>query len=1387
MKKIFFFLIMFCGSIPLFAQNFEATLDNDPTTIVLEGENANVKKYLLYAYCDTVQFLDTNHMSKLIDQLESINCKIFRVYLNDWMDHSLINFYINKGIETKFLGTTSVPGAIVVRISDEQNIEDAYNSIIDGTYIIGVDYYPILRSNSISTEPSNPADPNDLYFTQQWNLKQSSDKDIDADKAWWITKGDNTKVAIFIIDTGIRLTGDFGSIDHQDFDQTYIKKGHNYTHDPVDQNVRDVSTTSHGTLIAGIIGATQNNNWGISGIAPKCEIFIDKADGDAFYFVAALENAINYKNTSLKSVVVSISTEWDANMTRFKEQIDRAESIGVMVVCAAGNHNTTVKYPAKYAHDRYCVISVGATDNTDTRTNYSNYANLQGELILMAPSGKLYDNIPSNPPVTEYIKSTLNTGYSNYSLTTGTSMSAPMVAASIALMYSAYSPQNPHQIYDHLKAGCDNKPSGGYTANYGYGRLNAFNSIVESFPINSGTSGNPYVFPCGTIPNSFRVQGYAKSNPVCTTTVSGKTVVIDKNATWNIDPLSKIWVRNNGRLIQRANSSITGRYEITVDAGSYFCLESGANLLVGGQGNQGPNDRGCIMMDGGGIILEDNTNLNIDLGGFMIMRNQGTLVLGDNSNITFDNGGFLSAQGGSKIVLGENSSLTFNGNSYFKTVNPELGHVEIYSSNGSKLCEGLKFINSYNPNTSISNCIFTNCKKPITIINDNSSAFIPKVIQGNTFNLPEGGANCIYAEKAFSIKIDGNTFNMPTSNLSSNFGVYIKNSPISELEEAPLAGGEIDAQDPSTRYQATIINNNFKGGTVAMGLWNYSSMLRCYVYNNTFTNVGQVSYGMLSRQITGDIKNNTFASTNYNTPMYYHQSTVNLFANDLKSNNIDLFLNTGSSVRMAPIPMNGNFLWFGGQNKISSVSADNINLNSYCDLFLDYGANCFSKPNNNQKYNVFGYTNNSELSYLCRGNSWSPGSTPNIKLWNNAGFPITGISYAPTTVCNENIESDAFEVSEEPFDVIDTLYTSVDNSGNSYAADEMLLAEGVNFYYDQFYTDAINSSKNYIDAYPEKKECTDCLTQLYECYIGLDTSVIDNQYRDGLYSNLKIYLTDKINSGLYSVDFNDLAYSFTLICDSYIGNYTDAMDGYLFIAAYHPDPETRLLAGWDAVEIAALMGEGEGSIDNKNTGWENIENGIFENAKQDPIKTKMKATYEKVLRSNYMKELNLRGEKTSEASMNSKTITQVESDIFTDKQKQIVERTKNILGSYKSLSKEERIKQQTNDMLHLLGNGLSKEADKPGLETVSSFSLSQNYPNPFNPTTNIKFALPKAGFVSLKVFDVTGRMIKELVSEFKETGNYSVVFDGAGISSGVYFYKLETSNFIDTKRMVLVK
>ena len=83
--------------------------------------------------------------------------------------------------------------------------------------------------------------------------------------------------------------------------------------------------------------------------------------------------------------------------------------------------------------------------------------------------------------------------------------------------------------------------------------------------------------------------------------------------------------------------------------------------------------------------------------------------------------------------------------------------------------------------------------------------------------------------------------------------------------------------------------------------------------------------------------------------------------------------------------------------------------------------------------------------------------------------------------------------------------------------------------------------------------------------------------------------------------------------------------------------------------------------------------------------------------------------------------------------------------------------------------------------------LSQNFPNPFNPTTEIKFSFGKPANVEINVYDSQGRFIKTLLDEYKTGGTHTVVFDGTNLVSGIYYYRIQTENFIVTKKMLLIK
>ena len=85
------------------------------------------------------------------------------------------------------------------------------------------------------------------------------------------------------------------------------------------------------------------------------------------------------------------------------------------------------------------------------------------------------------------------------------------------------------------------------------------------------------------------------------------------------------------------------------------------------------------------------------------------------------------------------------------------------------------------------------------------------------------------------------------------------------------------------------------------------------------------------------------------------------------------------------------------------------------------------------------------------------------------------------------------------------------------------------------------------------------------------------------------------------------------------------------------------------------------------------------------------------------------------------------------------------------------------------------------------FNLLQNYPNPFNPTTIINYSVPKTSFVTIKLYDVLGKVIKTLVNEEKPVGNYNFELNAYTLTSGIYFYRMQAGNFVETKKLILLK
>ena len=86
-----------------------------------------------------------------------------------------------------------------------------------------------------------------------------------------------------------------------------------------------------------------------------------------------------------------------------------------------------------------------------------------------------------------------------------------------------------------------------------------------------------------------------------------------------------------------------------------------------------------------------------------------------------------------------------------------------------------------------------------------------------------------------------------------------------------------------------------------------------------------------------------------------------------------------------------------------------------------------------------------------------------------------------------------------------------------------------------------------------------------------------------------------------------------------------------------------------------------------------------------------------------------------------------------------------------------------------------------------SVNLAQNYPNPFNPTTTIQYSMPRRAAVTLIVYNTLGQQVAVLVNGSEGAGYHEVKFDGSGLASGVYFYRLQAGNFVQTKELLLLR
>lgn len=301
--------------------------------------------------------------------------------------------------------------------------------------------------------------PNDEYYFRQWSLPL-----ISAPYAWNITTGQKD-VVVAVLDTGLRD-------DHPDIDRNAIVPGRNFVTDQTNTNYRDnARDLSHGTMVAGIIGAKTNNGTGVAGLNWSVSIMpvrvLSSSGGGS---VAGVGQGIRWAVDN-GAHVINMSLAWDANTgdpgERFvNEQIEYAISRGVILVAGAGNDNGRITMPAAHPD----VIAVGAVDKDKRRAWYSNYGR---ELDVVAPGGSQSgSNYRDGVLSTDVVNGTLY-----YSYQQGTSFASPHVAGVVALMYSA-GITDVDTIREILADTAEDLGPRGFDTQYGHGLINAYAAVA---------------------------------------------------------------------------------------------------------------------------------------------------------------------------------------------------------------------------------------------------------------------------------------------------------------------------------------------------------------------------------------------------------------------------------------------------------------------------------------------------------------------------------------------------------------------------------------------------------------------------------------------------------------------------------------------------------------------------------------------------------------------------------------------------------------------------------------------------------------------------------------------------------------------------------------------
>ncbi|MGX1162001.1 thermitase [Arthrobacter sp. SLBN-100] len=318
----------------------------------------------------------------------------------------------------------------------------------------------------------------DPYFDRQYALENhgqsftnaaatvtvsvgKEDADVDAVEAWNLTRGNSTRVAI--IDSGVAVDHDDISpqvVDRVNLSGTEIRPGH----------PEDYDKYGHGTHVAGIVAAIDNNSMGVAGVCPDCDILDvkvlnDNGSGSSSGIANGIDWAVDHG-----AKVINMSLGQRVSSRTLEAAVNKAWAAGVVIVAAAGNAGTQAQvYPGAYSK----VIAVAATDNKDVKASFSSY----GKWVDVAAPGV---NVYSTFPVGGSVLVSQNGRSPGYDIESGTSMASPIVAAVAALTWSTAAGTSNAAVRAKVESTAEKITGTG--SSWAYGRVNAYRAVGGTDP-----------------------------------------------------------------------------------------------------------------------------------------------------------------------------------------------------------------------------------------------------------------------------------------------------------------------------------------------------------------------------------------------------------------------------------------------------------------------------------------------------------------------------------------------------------------------------------------------------------------------------------------------------------------------------------------------------------------------------------------------------------------------------------------------------------------------------------------------------------------------------------------------------------------------------------------